>query len=137
MVNLVLFDSFLEALAEGKHNLANDQLRIALTNVAPVASDSILADIVQIDYANCSGRNVVVVSSASTAGVYKFVCADLSIEATGDVGPFRYLVLYNDSSAQKELIGRYDRGAAETLTEGESIVVDWNQATGVLKLASA
>ena len=127
---------FPEAVANGKHNLSTAQIKVALTNVLPVAASAgVLADITEIAYTYCSSRNVNTSASAQTGGTYKLTCADLTITATGGpVGPFRYVPVYNDSAAAKDLIGFYDRGDSITLLDGESILLDLDQAGGVLTL---
>lgn len=129
------FNAFVENLAEGVHNLATGQLVIALTNTAPSAANSVLADITQITYTNLSSRNVTTSSSSQTDGTYSLVCADLVLTASGSVGPFRYAVLYNDTptSPADPLIGYYDYGSAVTLATGETFTVDFGAS--VLTLA--
>src|SRR5678815_3314771 len=104
------FQSFVEALAEKTHNLGSDQLVIALTAAAnaPVNTNTQLSNLTQISYTNCSTRNVTTSSSAQTSGTYKLVCADLVLTASGTVGPFRYVILYNDTATNDELIGWWD-----------------------------
>lgn len=129
------FNAFAENVAEGVHNLGSNQLRIALTNTAPVAGNSVLADLTEISYTNLSARNVTTSSSAQTGGVYKLTCADLVLTASGgSVGPFRYVVLYNDTAAGDPLIGWFDYGSSITLASGETLTVDFDQANGVLTL---
>lgn len=84
------FNAFVENLAEKVFNLGSDQLVIALSNVAPVAGNSVLADITEISYTNLSSRNVTTSSSSQTGGVYKLVCTDLVLTASGAVATFRY-----------------------------------------------
>jgi hypothetical protein len=129
------FNAFAENVAEGVHNLGSNQLRIALTNTAPVAGNSVLADLTEITYTNLSARNVTTSSSAQTGGVYKLTCADLVLTASGgSVGPFRYVVLYNDTAAGDPLIGWFDYGSSITLASGETLTVDFDQVNGVLTL---
>ena len=128
-------NAFAENVAEGVHNLGSNQLRIALTNTAPVAGNSVLADLTEITYTNLSARNVTTSSSAQTGGVYKLTCADLVLTASGgSVGPFRYVVLYNDTAAGDPLIGWFDYGSSITLASGETLTVDFDQVNGVLTL---
>ena len=53
------------------------------------------------------------------------------------MGPFRYIYLYNDTptSPADPLIGYFDYGANLTLNNGESLTIDFDQASGALTLA--
>lgn len=130
MASFVKFNPFVEALAEKVHNLGSDQLTIALTNTAPSATNSVLTDITQITYTNLSSRNVTTVSSTQTSGTYSLVTSDLTLTASGgSVGPFRYVVLYNDTSASDNLIGYYDYGSSITLNDTETFTIDFGATT--------
>ena len=89
------FDSFVEALAEKVHNLGADTLTVALTNTAPVAGNTVLANITEISYTNLSSRVLTSVTSSQTSGTYTLDAADLVLTASGTVPTFRYVVLYN------------------------------------------
>lgn len=132
-------NSFVEALAEKVHNLGSDQLKIALTNTAPTAATTNYADLTApLATTNLSGAtpfNVTTSTSAQTSGTYKLVCADLVLTATGAVGPFRYVALYNDTATNDEVIGYYDYGSSISLANGETFTVDFDAANGVLTLA--
>jgi len=133
------FNSFVEALAEKVHNLGSDTLKVALTNTAPVATDTVLANITEIANGNgytTGGESTAQVSSAQTSGTYKLVLTDVTFTATGgSIGPFRYVVLYNDTATNNELIGYYDYGTNITITSGNSFTVDFDGSNGVLTLA--
>lgn len=129
------FNSFVEALAEKKHNLWSDQLVIALTNVAPVATNSVLADLTEVDYTNISSRNLTTSLSAQTSWTYKLVVADLVLIASGVVPTFRYIVIYNDTAANKELIGFYDYGSDIDLLTSQQFVLDFDQTDWVIQIA--
>jgi hypothetical protein len=129
------FNSFVEAVAEGTHNLGSNQLTIALSNVAPVAGNSVLADITQITYTNLSTRNLTTTASSQTGGLYKLVVADTTLTSTGGpTGPFRYVVVYNSTAAGGPLMGWFDYGSSITLLAGESLTVDFDQTNGLLTL---
>jgi len=130
------FQSFTKNVAEGKVNLATDQLKIALTNTAPVATNAVLGDLTEISYTNVSSRNVTTSSSTQTSGVYKLVVADLVLTASGSVGPFRYVTVYDDTptSPAKPLIGWYDYGSSISLNSGETFTTDFDQTNGLLTI---
>lgn len=124
------FNSFSEALAEKVHNLGSDQLTVALTNTAPVATNTVLANITEITYTNCSTRNITTVSSTQTSGTYTLVLTDLVLTASGgSVGPFRYVVVYNNTATNKELIGWVDYGSSITLADTETLTIDFAAST--------
>jgi len=131
----VMFDAFTEAVGEGIHNLGSDQLTIALTNVAPVVGNSVIADITQISYTNCGNRDLTTSSSSQTGGVYTLVIANKSITASGgSVGPFRYLVVYNSTTVSGNLIFYVDYGSALTLIDTESVDITFDAVNGMIKI---
>lgn len=133
------FYALTEHLAEKVHNLGADTLTIALCAAAnaPVLTNSVLADLTQISYTNCSSRVVTVSSSSQSSGVYKLVANDLTLTASGgSVGPFRYVVLYNDTptSPADPLIQYWDYGSDITLADGETFLIDVSATNGILQL---
>lgn len=129
------FNSLVEALAEKKHDLGADQLAVALSATSPVATNSVLSNITQISYTNLSSRNITTVSSTQTSGVYKLVLQDLVLSATGAVATFRYIVLYNSTAANQELLGWYDYGSNVTLANGETFTIDFDGTNGALTIS--
>lgn len=133
------FYSFVEALAEKTHNLGSDTLTVALTNTLPINTNTQLSNITQISYTNIqngttTGRDLTGVTSAQTTGTYKLDANDLVLTATGTVPTFRYVVLFNNTATNDELIGWYDYGAAVDLLNGETFTITWD-AAGILTLA--
>lgn len=130
-------NSFVEALAEKVHNLGADTLKIALcaTANAPTATSAVLANLTEISYTNLSARTLSVASSAQTSGTYKLVINDLTLTASGGaVAPFQYVVIYNDTATNKEIIGYYDYGSAVTLQDGDQFILDFDATTGVIQI---
>lgn len=135
------FNQFTEDLAEGVHNLQTGALTVALcaSANAPVATNSVLANLTQISYTNLSSRVIgTPTSSAQTSGTYKLVLPDLVLTASGgSVATFRYVVIYNDTptSPADPLIGWYDYGQDVTLANGETFTIDFDATSGVLTIA--
>lgn len=130
------FNSFVEAVAEKVHNLGSDSLKVALTNSAPSASNTQLSNITEITYTNLSSRAITTSSSAQTSGTYKLVLTDLVLTASGgSVGPFRYVVIYNDTATNDELIAYYDYGSSITLADGDTFTIDFDGTNGLLQIA--
>ena len=136
MASYTKFQSFIEQLAEKGHDLDTDQLETCLTTHAnaPANTDDVLGDITEINYANCSSRNVTTTSGEETGGTYKLVLVDLILTAGGGtVGPFRWVILNNTSGDL--LIAYFDYGSEITLADGETFTCDFDAANGVLQIA--
>lgn len=135
------FQAWTEHVTEGVHDHSADTLKVLLTNTAPIATNSVKANLTEISAGNgytAGGTQATVSSSAQTTGTYKLVLADVVFTAAGGtIGPFRYAVLYNDTptSPADPLIGWWDYGSTRTLQSGESFTVDFNASTGVFTLA--
>lgn len=132
------FNSFVEAMGQKKHNLNADTLKWMLTNVAPVAGNSVKADLTEIAAGNgyaAGGAQMPNNSFTQTAGVAKLAGDTTVITASGgSIGPFRYAALYNDTALNDELIEFVDYGSAVTLNAGESLNIKNNPANGVLQV---
>lgn len=115
------FQTFPADIANGVHNLGSNALKVALTNTAPTPADDTLSDIAQISSAGgYAPATVTVSSSAQSGGTYSLQVAAITWTATGaDFEPFRYLVLYNDTTADDRLIAYIDYGTSYTLPSGQ------------------
>ena len=135
------FDVLTEHLAEKVHNLEADTLKVMLTDAAPVAGNTVRAELTEITAGNgyaAGGAVAIVASAAQTGGVWKLVLADVVFTASGGaIGPFRHAVLYNDTPATPAdpLIGWWDYGSSITLADGETFTVNFDPDTGVLQVA--
>lgn len=131
------FNSFVEAVAEKKHNLGSDTLTVALcaSANAPVAGNTQLSDLTQISYTNLSSRAITTSTSAQTSGTYKLVVNDLVLTASGSVATFRYVAIYNDTATNDELICWFDYGTDVTLTSGDTFTLDFDGTNGLLTIS--
>lgn len=134
------FNQFTEDLGHAVHNLASGghTLKILLTNTAPVASNSVKADLTEISAGNGYSAGGTAVGSTDyqqVSGVATLSGNDVVFTASGGtIGPFRYAVIYNDTptSPADPLIGWWDYGSAITLNALETFTVDINAGTGIL-----
>lgn len=128
------FQQTVEDLAEGVYTCSTDQFTVALCAAAnaPVATNSVLADLTQISYTNLSSRNLTTSSSGQTSGTFLQLFADLVLTASGgSVAAFRYVVLYNNTptSPADPLLCWYDYGSDLTLLNGETLTIDFTTST--------
>jgi len=139
MASFIKFQPFVENLAEKVFDLGADTLKVALTNADPTASVGTLASVTEISGTNgytTGGTQATISSSAQTSGTYKLVLADVTFTASGGfMGTFQYVVLYDDTATNNELIGYWDYGTTITITNGNSFLVDFDASNGVLQLA--
>jgi hypothetical protein len=134
------FNQFVADVNNKVHNLGSDVLKVMLTNTAPTAANAVLADITEIANGNgytTGGATVTVSSSVQSGGVYKLVgtAASPTWTASGAVGPFRYVVLYNSTpgSPLKPLICYWDYGSNLTLAAADTFTVVFDGTNGILQ----
>lgn len=133
MASFNKFQQFVEDLCKGVHNLTSDStctVTVALCAAAnaPIATNSVLANLTQASYTNLSSRVITGITAEHTTGTVTITANDLVLTASGgSVGPFRYVVLYNDdpTSPADPLIGYYDIGSDITLNDGETLTLDF------------
>jgi hypothetical protein len=140
MAALNKFDIFTRDLGAGVHNFTTHTLKAAFTNTAPVAANATLSNITQIAASGgyvAGGVTLDSVTWTTSGGVAKLTIADEVFTASGSVGPFRYVVLYNDTptSPADPLIGWYDYGSSITLAANETLTIDFDGTNGVLTVA--
>jgi hypothetical protein len=124
------FQDFVEQLGLGIHDLNADLIKVGLTNTAPVATNTIWGNITEITAENgyTAGGEDTTNTYSETTGTGTVSVVDVTWTATGGtIGPFQYVVAYNDtpSSPVDPLIGWWNRGSALTLQDTESFTVDF------------
>lgn len=130
------FNQFTKDLIDGLQDLDSHAFKVMLTNVAPVATNAVKADITEIAAGNgyVSGGNSTTITTSTSSGTSKATATDVTFTAAGGpIANFRYAVLYNDTqtSPSKPLIAWWDSGATQTITDGNSFVVDFSAINGV------
>lgn len=129
------FNCFVGDLGLKLHNLNVDDIRVYLTNAAPIATNTVYntpADLGSGGGYTAGGSNITPTYSQS-AGTGTLGGTDITFTATTGFGPFRYAVLYNNTAAAKNLIGWWDYGAGNTLGALETFIVDFGAS--ILTLA--
>lgn len=119
------FNQFTDDLAKGKHDFSAHTYKIMLTNVAPVSTNAVKADITDITSGNgyTAGGTATSITLSNATGVEKVVASNVTFTASGGaIGPFRYAVMYNDTqtSPVKPLVNFFDYGSSVTLNSGET-----------------
>lgn len=139
-VPLIVYNAFVDDLANGHHVLSTDQMAVALTDRAPVpASDAIFNTTTAPPPAATNGypaggNNTATVSATTVGGVFTLVLQDQVFAATaGGIGPFRYAILYNKTAGNR-LIGSYDYGLEVLLGYLEQFTVDFSSDKGVFSV---
>lgn len=123
-------NAFVADICNKVHNLGSDTCKVMLTNVAPVATNSVKADLTEISAGNgytAGGTAVGSPSSTQTTGTYTFSGNNVTFTASGGaIATFQYIALYNDTSTSDSLIAYFDYGSTVDLQSGDSFTVAWN-----------
>jgi hypothetical protein len=125
------FNLFVDKVLKGVVNLATDNVKVMLTNTLPVATNTGYADVSGTELANgngytTGGQLVTGTGLTNSSGTESFAAAASTFTSvTGSMGPFRYVIYYDDTATGKPLIGWYDYGSTVTLNgaAGETFVV--------------
>jgi hypothetical protein len=138
MANFNKFNAFVADVASKVHNLGSDNLKVLLSNTAPVSTNAVKADLTEIAAGNgysAGGTQATLVSSSQSSGTYTLKLNNVTFTASGgSIATFRYAVLYNSTPANGNLIGWYDYGTTLSVTSGNSFTVQFDGTNGVLTL---
>lgn len=134
------FNVFTTDITNGVHNFGTHTFKVLLTNSAPVATNTVKANLTEISGGNgyTSGGTATTVTESASSGTQKILCSDVTFTASGgSIGPFRYVVLYNDTptSPADPLIAWWDYGSSVTLNDTEQFIVDFDGTNGVFTIA--
>ena len=134
MVAFIKFECWSEDMANGVHHFGatNDVLKVYLSNTAPnVATHTGKANIAEItpQFGYPAGGTDVQNAISRTAGVTSVTGVDVTWTAAGgSFGPFRYVILYNDTPTTPiadPVIGFWDTGTNITVTDSISFTTDF------------
>ena len=127
------FQNFVEDLGKGVHQLhaAGHTLKVYLTNTAPnAATHAVKGDLAEITAQNGypSGGSDVQNDYTEASGTGTCIGVDVVWTASGgSFGPFRYIVLYNDTptSPADPLIGWWDYASSISVNDAETFTTDF------------
>lgn len=129
------YQQLVEDLGNKVHDFVgtNDTLKVMLSNTAPnAATHAVRADSSEISAGNgySAGGADTQNDGTESGGTLTVTGVDLTPAWTasgGTIGPFRYVILYNDTpiSPADPLIGWWDYGSNITLNIGETFTVDF------------
>jgi DUF4097 and DUF4098 domain-containing protein YvlB len=134
------FQDYVDQLNRGVHNWASHTFKAALTNTAPVATNTVFANLTEITAGNgysAGGMTLDTVTLTETSGTAKVTIADEVLTASGgSIGPFRYVVIYNDTptSPADPLVAWYDYGSSITLLTSETFTLDFDATNGLWQM---
>ena len=134
------FYDFADAICQEKHNLGTDTFYIQLLNTPISASCAIESDLppdigTGNGYISGGFSAGSAIYSGQTKGIYTLKIANQTVTASGGVlGPFEYVVLFNQTAPNDNLIGWMDYGFPITLNNGESFYIEFDQTMGILTL---
>jgi hypothetical protein len=134
------FNDYVDQLNRGVHNWAAHTFKAALSNTAPSASNTVFANITEIDAGNgysAGGMALDTVTLSEASGTAKVTIADEVLTASGgSIGPFRYVVIYNDTptSPADPLVAWYDYGSSITLANTETFTIDFDATNGLWQM---
>jgi len=128
------FNDFTEQQLIGTHDWDTNVFKIMLTNSAPIAANTVKADLTEIalvnGYPGTNTTTITVTGDTPSLGYTTVQGTQVQFAASGgSIGPFRYAVLYNDTAASKNLVAWWDNGSAVTLSAGDTFTVKFNNTT--------
>jgi len=127
------FNDFSEQLVNGVQDFDANTYKIMLVNSpAPVATNSVKADLTEISAGSgyTAGGTATTIAVSETSGTTTVTGTQVVFTAAaGSIGPFRYAVLYNDSSASDNLVAWWDYGSSITLADTETFTVKFNNTS--------
>lgn len=136
MAQMTLFNCLAQDLVLGKHIVGTSVFKVMLTNVAPVLTNTVAANITEIAAGNgySAGGSTTTVTETRTGDVCTVFASNVTVTATGAIGPFRYAVVYNDTASGFPLVGFIDTTVETTMANLDTFQVQFDQTNGILQV---
>lgn len=129
---------FPEQLALETHKLDTDTIKACLSNTAPTISHATYSQVAnELSTANgyTAGGADCQITWSEASGVAKAVGINIEWTASGAVGPFTYVIFYNDSATSKNLIGWVAYPSEITMASGDKFTLDIDATGGIFTLS--
>ena len=121
-------------MGTGLMNLTSNTLKLAFTDTAPTTATHVYTDIASplaLTNMNTSVSLTGTGYTQSTGTATLAASTWTGVSQTGNFGPFRYIVIYDDSAASKNIIGWIDYGSELTLNGANSDQLILTFASGI------
>lgn len=136
------FQDYVEQVNRAVHAWHSHTFKAPLTNTAPTAGQTTwnTTDHPAPAAANgytAGGATLDSVTLSETSGTAKTTIADeVYTAAGGSIGPFRYVVIYNDTatSPADAAVCWYDYGSSITLLDTETFTIDFDATNGLWQM---
>lgn len=121
------FQNFIERLGKGEFDLNGDTFKFFLSNEQPLATDDVKSDIAEITNENGYAAPVDIENAfTESSGTGTMTAVDKTVTASGGtIGPFQFIVVYDDDHASDALMGWIELASAVTLKTGQSLNVNF------------
>jgi len=126
------FQDFSEQLTIGTHDFDANVFKVMLTNVAPVATNTVKANLTEIAAGNgyTAGGTATTITVAEVSGTTTVSGTQVVFTAAGGtMATFQYVVLYNDTATNKNLVGWWDYGSPISLADTETFTVKFSNTS--------
>lgn len=124
------FNVFTQDLVQGAHNFSTATFKVMLTDVAPIATNTVKANITEIAAGNgySAGGTATTIGLSNSSGTETVTATTVTITASGgSIAQFRYAVLYNSTQTTPlgPLVAWFDNGSEINLTSGSSVQISF------------
>jgi hypothetical protein len=135
MATFTKINDWVEYMSEGA-NIGSDTFKAALSNTAPASEASnptadgngVIANVTTVSVANLDTVTLTSGTASQTSGTQTLDFADLVMTASGAVGPFQYVYIYDDTLAGDPLVCVFDYGSAVTMAASETFTITFDAA---------
>ena len=121
-------------------NASSDTYKVYLTNAVSATdvtyNTGTTLEITAGSGYTAGGATCTTVSATTTSGTFKLILSlpSPTWTASGAVGPFRYAVLYDSTTATNNLIGYWDYGSSISMASGDTFTVTLDAVNGVFQV---